>query len=61
MGIEAAIDVSKVETSFLSDGTNIYIFTNIPLGRNNAMINIFRYQSAPLELNNKKSQVIIKP
>ena len=51
----------QVEVSFLSDGTNIYIFTNIPLVRNNAMIDIFCYQSAPLNLNNEKFQVIIKP
>ena len=61
MGIVAAIDIFQVETSFLSDGANIYVFTNIPLVRNNAMIDIFRYQSAPLNLINEKTQVIIKP
>ena len=61
IGIAAAIDIFQVETSFLSDGTNIYVFTNIPLVRNNAVIDIFRYQSAPLNLINEKTQVIIKP
>ena len=61
MGIATAIDIFQVETSFLSDGANIYVFTNIPLVKNNAMIDIFRYQSAPLNLINEKTQVIIKP
>ena len=61
LGINAPIDLFQVESNFLANGQDIFIFTSVPIVKNDDVIDLYRYQSAPLQLNNSSSHLIIKP
>ena len=61
LGINAPVDLFQVETGFLANGHDIYIFTSVPLVKNDDVIDLYYYQSSPLQLSNSSSHLIIKP